>query len=243
MWQTIQSAVGRLSSPLSFFRRGYRRAAIPLHGSPADIFTRIYERNGWRGEESVSGTGSDSQQTRRLIALLPELFREYQIRSILDVPCGDFHWMRHVDLTGIAYLGGDIVEDLIARNQRHVSDTVAFRRIDLLNDPLPNVDLILCRDCLVHFSFESIFQALDNICASDATHVLTTTFPARRRNRAIQTGQFRPLNLERAPFFLPPPLRLLEEGCTEGRGRYGDKSLGLWRIADIRGRRSGSSIR
>ncbi|MBM4069886.1 MAG: class I SAM-dependent methyltransferase [Planctomycetes bacterium] len=232
MLRSLQSALRNLPMPGLF--RARRRVAVPARASAAEIFTDIYERNGWRGKESVSGTGSDPEQTRRLIAVLPELFRDFGIRSILDAPCGDFSWMRHVDLGNIAYLGGDIVDDLIVRNQAHAREGVAFRRIDLLNDVLPAVDLILCRDCLVHFSFEYIFQALANLCASNATYLLTTTFPLWRRNRVIQTGQFRPLNLELAPFRLPPPLRRLEEGCTEARGRYADKSLGLWRIADIR---------
>ena len=32
------------------------------------------------------------------------------------------------------------------------------------------------------------------------------------------------------------PLRIIGEGCTEGNGAYIDKALGMWRIADIRGR-------
>jgi hypothetical protein len=37
--------------------------------------------------------------------------------------------------------------------------------MDLLVHPLPKVDLILCRG-LVHFSFDDIFRALQNLCAS-----------------------------------------------------------------------------
>lgn len=36
------------------------------------------------------------------------------------------------------------------------------------------------------------------------------------------------------PFMLPNPLELIIEGCTEDNGAYEDKSLGLWKIADIR---------
>ena len=36
-----------------------------------------------------------------------------------------------------------------------------------------------------------------------------------------------------APFNFPPPLRLVNENCTEGDGAYGDKCLGLWRLADL----------
>jgi hypothetical protein len=43
------------------------------------------------------------------------LLRQFEIHSLLDLPCGDFNWMQHVDLQGIKYTGGDIVEALVAR--------------------------------------------------------------------------------------------------------------------------------
>ena len=41
------------------------------------------------------------------------------------------------------------------------------------------------------------------------------------------------LNLERAPFARRPPLELLVEGCAEGGGGWRDKSLGVWRRAEL----------
>ena len=38
--------------------------------------------------------------------------------SLLDAPCGDFNWMRHVPLGGVSYTGADVVPELIARNRR-----------------------------------------------------------------------------------------------------------------------------
>lgn len=202
--------------------------------STEEIFTDIFRRNGWKGPDSVSGTGSDLTQTAQIIAALPGLFGDYNVRSMIDIPCGDFHWMRTVDLGCISYLGADIVQELIERNQRYAADGVAFRKLNLLEDPLPRVDLLFCRDCLVHFSFEDVFKALHNITASGSELLLTTTFPARARNVPIATGQWQPLNLERAPFCLPQPLKIITEGCTEWEGSYMDKSLGLWRVSDLK---------
>jgi hypothetical protein len=44
------------------------------------------------------------------------------------------------------------------------------------------------------------------------------------------TGDWRPINLERAPFNWPAPVELIVEECTESGGVFADKSLGLWRI-------------
>jgi len=54
-----------------------------------------------------------------------------------------------------------------------------------------------------------------------------------RANAEAATGDWRPLNLERPPFNLPPPLVLVNEQCTEAQGRYADKSLGVWRLGDL----------
>jgi hypothetical protein len=198
------------------------------------VFDDIFRRSKFGGTLSVSGAGSDLRQTHVLIEQLPRLMRELGVQSVLDIPCGDFFWMRHVDLAGIDYVGADIVEQLVEQNQRrHQKGRVRFQRLDLVKDRLPKADLVLCRDCLVHLSFAEARRSMRNICASGARLLLTTTFPRRTTNADIRTGEWRTLNLELAPFFLPPPLRLINEGCTEGDGGYADKSLGLWKVEDI----------
>lgn len=201
--------------------------------SPEQVFTDIYRKNKWFGTDSVSGAGSDIVQTQRIMEAMPLLFHDLGVRSLLDVPCGDFFWMSKVDLDGIDYLGGDIVADIVARNTAaHAKPGVRFERIDLIRDALPKADVILVRDCLVHLSYENILRALRNISSSGSTYLLTTTFPGRT-NIDIPTGRWRPLDLEVPPFSLPPPFKLVEEGCTEGDGAFREKSLGLWRVADI----------
>jgi hypothetical protein len=41
--------------------------------------------------------------------------------------------------------------------------------------------------------------------------------------------------MERAPFNFPRPIKLINEGCTEGNNLFTDKALGLWRLQDIPG--------
>ena len=199
------------------------------------IFTNIYNNNGFNGKESISGPGSDTYQTRIIIKEIPLLFKDYNISTMLDIPCGDFYWMKEVDLKDIEYIGADIVDDLIKKNNKEYhKNNLYFKKLDLLKDSLPNVDLIFTRDCLVHLSFEDIFKALTNICNSNSKYLLSTTFTERTSNNDIKTGQWRTLNLEVAPFFLPKPIKIINEGCTENEGIYSDKSLGFWKISDIR---------
>ena len=126
-----------------------------------EIFTEIYQQNYWGSSESVSGSGASLRQTQALTQELEGLLKQYKIKSILDVPCGDFNWMKEVNLAGTTYLGGDIVKELILKNQNSYAplNQVEFKVIDLTKDSLPASDLILCRDCLVHLSYEEIFKA------------------------------------------------------------------------------------
>jgi hypothetical protein len=214
-------------------RRRYDRQKLKKK-TVAQVFNEIFAQNGWSGDESVSGLGSSMSQTHVLIETLPSLLKEHNVKNILDIPCGDFHWMRNVDLKPFVYVGGDIVADLVARNKKYETDGVSFQHLDLIKDSLPKVDVIFCRDCLVHFAYRDLNQALINICKSGSTYLLTTTFPGRERNTDIATGEWRPLNLCKAPFTFPPPLVLINEQCTEADGVFADKSVALWKIDDIK---------
>jgi len=225
--------VGR---PRTVAERRFAEQARELEGlGLAERFARIYETDLWEGTESRSGTGSGLAETARIRAELPALLRRLHARRLLDVPCGDFHWMRHVDLGGVEYVGGDIVEAIVERNRALYEEPGRrrFVRVDVTAGPLPEADVVLCRDCLVHLSYANIARAFAAIRASGARYLLTTTFPARDGNADAPDGDWRPLDLERPPFSLPAPLWSLAEGCDEEGGAYADKSLALWAVADI----------
>lgn len=202
----------------------------------ADTFARIHAMNLWGAETSRSGLGSESGATRHLEQAVPALLRDIGASTLLDVPCGDFAWLSRVDLRGIDYTGADIVQALVSRNEaRYGGPARRFLRLDLTRDALPTADVVLCRDCLVHLSFAHIALAIERIRDSGSRYLLTTTFTGHDANADIQDGDWRLLNLERAPFHLPPPLRQIVEGCTEGNGTYRDKTLALWRVSDLPG--------
>ena len=197
-------------------------------------FRRIYRTNHWGGSGSKSGEGASTEQTAVLRRAIPALLERLGVAVLLDVPCGDYHWMRHVELPVSRYIGGDIVPEIVERNrERYGDDRRRFVTLDLTSDPLPEANLLLCRDGLVHLSFDDIRRALANIKESGSEYLLTTTFPDEETNQDITTGDWRVLNLQKAPFHFPEPLQLIDERCTEGGGQFRDKSLGLWRVDDL----------
>lgn len=199
-----------------------------------DKFSEVYAKNIFGGADSRSGAGSDLTQTEVIRKAIPRILRENGVHSMLDAPCGDWFWMREVDLGIEKYIGTDIVETLIARNQSQFGrQGIEFACIDLSKDKLPEVDLVFSRDCLVHLSFDDALRILRNFKASGAKYLLTTTFTDRSNNEDLGDGFWRPLNMEIAPFNFPPPVELVNERCTEGLGKFSDKSIGLWAMKDL----------
>lgn len=183
----------------------------------------------WGGTESVSGPGSSVEATEEIIKKLPMLIKSLHIKTVLDAPCGDFNWMKLVNLDIEQYFGVDIVSELIEKNNHYYSNHQRkFLYLDITSDPLPAVDLIICRDCLVHFSFQNIWQTLNNFKRSSSKYLLTTTFTEHPTNKDIKTGDWRHLNLQKEPFNFPKPLYIIKEKP------YADKSLALWWLDSLK---------
>jgi len=227
--------LSRLKQVLGALVGMIERLFPPGQSAEQKQFSDICRRNVLRGLESRSGSGSSLEQTAAVRAAIPALLKEFGVKTMIDAPCGDFFWMQHTELGVEQYLGIDIVQELIARGQKQFGGkNRQFLCLNIIEDVLPAADLILCRDCLVHLSFSQARKALQNFQRSGARYVLTTTFTGRDRNvDLVGKDIWRTLNLERPPFNLPKPLRLIEERCTEGDGRYADKSLGLWALQDL----------
>lgn len=174
-------------------------------------FNRIYKYNFWGGKESVSGVGSSLEATATLRAELPLLFKKFQLNTIFDAPCGDFHWMNHVMATcNVKYVGGDIVEQLINQNSNVYERTnVHFLHFDITKDKMPQADIWICRHCLFHLSYQHILEALQCFLASSIPYILTTTHLRQNQilNSDIQSGDFRLIDLFSSPFCFPEDIK------------------------------------
>ncbi len=212
-----------------------RRALLALNPRQRirAAFTQLYRSRGWLEPESVSGPGSTLRRTGVIRRKIPALFRDLRVRSVLDAGCGDFNWFQamELELELDRYVGVEVVEELVTINQeRYGNDRRQFVSLDVTRDELPRVDLILCRDCLVHLKNGQIRAALRNFRRSGSIYLLATTFTGDHPNEEAPLGGWRPVNLERAPFSLGPPLQLIRERESVEDERYPDKSLGLWEL-------------
>ena len=216
-----------------FFKNLFAGSAFKSRHLPG-IFDEIIQSNYWKGSDSICGATSGAGATAALRAELQQLFQELSIQSILDIPCGDFVWMNQMNLSGIQYTGADIVEALITENrQRYEAPNLWFECLDLTSSTLPKADLVICRDCLVHLSFNHIRAALKNIKNSGSTWLLCTSFVENQFNYNIADGLWRTLNMQKAPFQFPKPLRIIGDNHLLENSVFSDKTLCLWRLSDL----------
>jgi SAM-dependent methyltransferase len=222
------AAVKRLQVPVAHFG-GLHDLRWRLTSRQA-LFTQVYESNAWDSSESGSGTGSELRATDNVRRRLPDLLSRLDAQSVLDAPCGDWNWMRHIELPVGDYYGVDIVPRMIEGNkQRFGGAHRQFSVADLTRDTLPAADVILCRDCLVHVSFQDCALILENFRRTGATWILLNTYPEVQRNLNQFTGrQWRRLNFRRPPFEFPEPAEMLADG-----GDVDPSQLALWRLQEL----------
>lgn len=189
--------------PFNYQRRSAHRKMLQLK-SAKQRFSDIYVNNLWLSPESRSGPGSNLDYTLPLRKRLVSVLKGLKIKTIVDAPCGDFNWMRHV-LTevDVSYVGCDIVDDLIDdNNNKYRNNSTQFKVVDICNDELPDCDLMIVRDCLFHLSYEDIEKFLTNLSNVKYKYLLTSSHLVTKnfRNQDIETGDYRSINLFDRPF-------------------------------------------
>jgi hypothetical protein len=181
--------------------------------TPETVMTEIYSRNLWGCPTTRSGPTATVERTMELVANLPELFRSLGIESMLDVGCGDFSWMQHVDLTGIDYLGVDIVPDLVQTLQNsYTSSTVHFQKMNVLQEPPETADLWFCRDFLNLLDFQQTAAFFSKFLESKSLYLAVSSVETNQPNTDGHPGIQRMLDLFQEPFNIPNPTKILFDG-------------------------------
>lgn len=193
-----------------------------------DEFSRIVASRAWSSGETPCGPGSMIEACSTVLKVLPEWIAKFQITSIADLGCGDFHWMSRLDLSGIEYDGYDVVQELISSNQsRHSGPNIRFHHADFMTIPVPKVDLIVCKDVLPHLPNDLVLRALGTIQASGSRLLAATTAVgwAVAKREGLRIGGFSPVDLEALPFLMGAPLGAVEVPMKPGNPQ---KLFSLW---------------
>jgi hypothetical protein len=200
--------------------------------------------------ETMDGPGATVESTARLREWLADILAKYRIASMLDVACGDWNWMRLVDLTGVDYLGWDVDEGRVKRCVLRVGaqeftglpKQLRFETVNMLTvEAVPYHDLILCRHALQHLPVNDLIEfMLVKFRLSESPYLLTTTFPGADNSFEWDPhgsdhawrGYFeRPYDLCAAPFNLDPPLESFTENLGPGGILTVPHELALFKLA------------
>jgi SAM-dependent methyltransferase len=175
---------------------------------PDSVFSNIYTKKLWgvnADGEGHSGSGSTLEATVIYRVFLQDFLEKHKITSVVDAGCGDWECSRALDWSGIEYRGYDIVEEVIAKNRkRYAAPNIQFFVANVLTDPLPAADLLICKHVLQHLPnrdvlrFRPQMEKYKHVLLVNSVDSATMSAP----NNDIRLGDYRPLDPTRAPFYI-----------------------------------------
>jgi len=218
--------------------------------SISEKFDNIYKNFGFGYyDETRSGHGSLLSSTEKIRDNIVRLVLEKKITSITDFPCGDFNWMKEIVGIFKNYTGCDISQTCIEDNKKKYPD-YKFECLNLVEDKIPQSDLLFIRDVLGHLPLCDCKKIIENILSSDCKYLLTTTFAKIKENKWSSVkedelprmnenlsdyGLFYPVNLMEEPYNFPLAERFIEEDVEVINYNNGvRKALGFWKLDDLR---------
>ncbi len=191
-------------------------------------FGRMAEGGLWGCAETLSGPGSTLEACQPILARLPEWIARFNIRSIVDLGCGDFHWMKEAAIPGAEYDGYDVVLEIICWNRlMHGDPHTRFHHADFLEQEILRADLALVKDVFIHLPTELVVLGLSRIRKSGCSFLAATTHSGARRGQEPSPANFAPIDLELPGFGLGVPLDRVEVPRRAGNPK---KYLAFWKL-------------
>jgi SAM-dependent methyltransferase len=165
----LKNAVKKLipSSIMQWRRRKIVAKGQRKFGSKtvAETFGEIYEKNVWGGTkgEFYSGEGSTEKYSEKYAAAIRKFIAENDVKSVVDLGCGDFRVASKFISDNFHYTGCDVVPSLVDHlNNKFASENIEFRCVNIVEEELPDGDLCLIRQVLQHLSNAEIERILYN---------------------------------------------------------------------------------
>lgn len=174
-----------------------RRWDARYEGRPvAEIFSAIYEEGKWgRGSNGELYSGSGSHNPELVVPYVKAVGKFLRslpcAPSVVDLGCGDFNIGKQLRPYCSRYVACDIVPEVIRCNEGNFRGMqVDFRCIDIIDDDLPEGDIVFLRQVLQHLSNAQIMKVVPKLYRYKYL-VLTEHVPSDREfvaNRDKSTG-------------------------------------------------------
>ena len=175
------------------------------------VFSNIYKNNEWNmgQNESKSGLGSTLLYTENIRKAFVNLIHDKDIKSMIDVSCGDWNWMKLIQNELCDYTGIDIVASVVENNIiLYSNENTRFYCKDFLTFlkaiPTNSVDLVLCRHTCEHLPTEYNLEFI-NECKRVTKYLLLSTkqislTEPKNSNLTLGLVSYRPINLDLSPY-------------------------------------------
>lgn len=183
------------------------------------VFTDVYENKVWGDNQlpeynGSSGGGSAVEYNDHYIPFLKKVLAEKDIRTVVDLGCGDFRCGKLIyDDMDVTYTGYDAYQKVVEYNSTQFpSPKYTFQHLDFYTykEHIKHGDLCILKDVLQHWPLQNIYTFLDYIihhqkfkyilicnCGYQTTH-----------NTNIPIGAFRPLSCKYLPLSKYNPIKL-----------------------------------
>lgn len=171
--------------------------------SATDVFSDVYERDLWNGGSGPGSAPENTVEYRRFLQEFLDGF-DYPVK-VVDLGCGDWRIGELMDWSGVDYVGVDVVPEVVEANRRRdTPDNVSFVCLDALVDDLPEGDVLVVKDVLQHWPNADVVRLLDAAEERFTFTVVTNDVSSKSHpakvNSDIALGDWRPVDIERAPF-------------------------------------------
>jgi SAM-dependent methyltransferase len=158
------------------------------------------EESDWGGH---SGEGSRPQWNIDYRVFLERFIKMNNIRSVVDIGCGDWQFSRFIDFSAVRYYGFDVVKSVVKRNKLlFESESVTFHEMPDILDNIPTADLLIMKDVLQHLPDSDIEHYKINLFNRFPKCLISNSYEKidTPKNIDIESGGFRCLDLNDVPY-------------------------------------------
>jgi hypothetical protein len=196
---------------------------MPSH---IEIFSKIYENCEWGNNKNsnyrgTSGEGSDvDYNIHTYVPFLKNFIEQYDIKSVVDLGCGDFRCGRFIyDALDVTYQGYDAYEKVVNYNKStHPEAKYTFNHLDFYNnkESIQGGDLCILKDVIQHWTMDEIYIFMDYLTTSKKfKYILLCNCCNQTQDNPDNTGRSIPLSIKYLPLKKYAPIKLFNYNTKE----------------------------
>jgi SAM-dependent methyltransferase len=163
----LQRFIPKPALPLYLQLRS-RYVSAKLGRSNSNVFSAIYHQKAWGNSQDespfYSGAGSYDPAVDQYVGFIKQFIQTHDVRSILEIGCGDFSVGSRYAGEVETYTGLDVVKTLVEFNaSKFGNEKISFINADISKYKPVRADLCVIRQVFQHLPNRDIVNALKNV--------------------------------------------------------------------------------